>query len=729
MKIVGVLTQYSKLDRPFTYYYDGNDISVGVRVLIYFNNREIVGYVISVEDTLETISEAGARLGFKLTRITKILDKESLLTDELMAISDQVTSYYLTTKIGVLNAMLPPSMRPKKSSLGAPKIATQRIIKANADFEDFTSLRPVDLALLNEVINRGTLIYSAKNKVKIERLLMARAITIEEEEKYRLKYESYPQEVPNALTPKQLEAIETFINDPRETSLLHGVTGSGKTEVYLALAAHYLEMGKNVLMLVPEIALTGMMLANFYRRFGKKIAILHSELTAAEKYDEYRRIKDGKVNIVVGARSAIFAPLDNIGIIILDEEHAETYKQDVAPFYHAFVVAQMRAKSFNAKVVVGSATPSIETMARAEKGIYGYYFLDERINKQPLPETTIVNMLDFKNVLPSSPYVSKILFNDIKEALDNKTQVILLVNRRGYATYVSCRHCATVKKCPTCGISLTYHKTGNVMKCHHCGIDYAVNTPCEKCGMTDFSFAGFATQKAEEDIQKLFPDARILRLDSDVSRKDKTPQKVLNSFMNYEADILIGTQMVSKGHDFPLVSLVGVIGTDANLAIPSYRSGERTFQLITQAIGRSGREKIKGKAIIQTMMPSHYVIEHAKAQDYLHFYQTEMRQRKYTQNPPYYFVMSITLSHQDENVIHSTIQSLKYNLSSALKDDAIVIGPTTSFLPQSGKTFNETLIVKYKNYFKIKPTLLRILSPFKEESSFYVQINVDPYDI
>lgn len=729
MKIVGVLTQYSKLDRPFTYYFEGDDIEVGVRVLINFRNRDIVGYVVSVEDTNETIDEAGKRLGFKLQTVAKPLDETPLLTDELMFLSDVITSYYLTSKISVLNAMLPPSLRPTKSSLTAPKIATQVIAKFNNEFKDFELLKPRDLALLNEIIVRGNIVRTSKNKVQIQRLLAANAIIIEEQEKYRLRYEHFPVEKINNLTDKQNEALDTIINDYHETFLLHGVTGSGKTEVYLALAAHYLKKNKKVLMLVPEISLTGMMLASFYRRFGKKIAILHSDLTPAEKYDEYRRIQKGEVNIVVGARSAIFAPLTDIGLIVLDEEHAETYKQDNAPFYHALIVAQMRAKSFNAKVVVGSATPSIETMARAQKGVYGYYFLDERINKEPLPKTEVVNMLDYKNLIPKTPYISKQLKKGIEEALENNTQVILLVNRRGYSTYVSCRHCGTPKKCPACGISLTYHKKGHILKCHHCGTDYALNSPCEKCGNNDFSFAGFATQKAEEDIKTMFPNARVLRLDSDVSKEDKTPQKVLNKFMNHEADILIGTQMVSKGHDFPLVSLVGVIGTDASLSIPSFRSSERTFQLITQAIGRSGREKIKGRAIIQTMMPENYVIKHAQSQDYLAFYDTELRQRHYTQNPPFYFLLSITLSHQNEDVVRQTILSLKYNLTKVLQDDALVIGPTVSYVPQSGKTFNETLIVKYKNYFKIKPHLVQTLAPFKEESSLYVQINVDPFDI
>ncbi len=729
MFIVDVLTQYSRLDRPFTYFYNGKTLDVGVRVLINFNNRKIVGYVTKVTPTTETISAASERLGIILTEVSDVLDTKPLLTTELMELSDFVTSYYLTTKISVLNAMLPPSLKLSTSALRGPQIKVQTIATFNPTFTDFDNVRAYDLALLNEIITRGNVTLRSANKNKLNRLYALKAITYREIEKYRLQYEHYPPEEHKTLTPKQQDAMATILADTRESFLLHGVTGSGKTEVYLALAAHYLAKGQKVIMLVPEISLTGMMLANFYRRFGAKIAILHSGLTAAEKYDEYRRIADGKVDIVVGARSAIFAPLTNVGAIILDEEHSESYKQDTAPFYHALIVAQMRAKFYNAKIILGSATPSIETMARAEKGVYGYFYLDERINTKSLPNARIINMLDNRNILPATPYISKSLADGIKNALDNKTQVILLVNRRGYATYVSCRHCGKVKRCPTCGITLTYHKKDHVLKCHHCGVNYSVNEPCAYCGENNFSYTGFATQKAEEDLQHLFPEARILRLDSDVSKKDKSPQITLDKFMNYEADILVGTQMVAKGHDFPLVSLVGVVGTDASLAFPSYRSAERTFQLITQAIGRSGRADVVGEAIIQTMIPEQYVIKAAKKQDYLAFYRSELRNRRLTQNPPYYFLLSITLSHQDETIVYETIDRLKYNLKEALNTAAIVIGPTASFYPASGKNFNATLIVKYKNYFKIKPTLLRVLRPFKEQSALYVHINVDPFDI
>lgn len=729
MKIVEVLTQYSRLDRPFTYFYRGDDLTVGVRVLTFFNKRRIVGYVVKVIDTEESIEVATKRLGFTLLEITEILDKKPLLTPELMELSELVTSYYLTSKISVLNAMLPPSLKPSTSALKGPKIRTQTLALFNPQFNDFTIVRPNDLSLLNEIISRGNIPVKANIKPKLERLATIGAVTYQEVERFRLKYEHYPQDEVKALTFDQQAAINAILNDTHETFLLHGVTGSGKTEVYLALAAHYLAQNQKVIMLVPEISLTGMMLASFYRRFGKKIAILHSALTAAEKYDEYRRIAQGEVDIVVGARSAIFAPLHNIGAIILDEEHSESYKQDTAPFYHALIVAQMRAKAFNSKIILGSATPSIETMARAKKDVYGYFYLSERINNEPLPQTSVVNMLERENILATTPYISKTLANAIHQALLEKTQVILLVNRRGYATYISCRHCGKPKRCPTCGITLTYHRSDNTLKCHHCGVNYRVNDPCQFCGENDFAFTGFATQKAEEDIQTMFPSARVLRLDSDISQQDRTPQITLDKFMNYEADILIGTQMVAKGHDFPRVSLVGVVATDASLAIPSFRSAERTFQLITQAIGRSGRAAIKGRAIIQTMMPEHYVIKYAREQNYLGFYETELRNRRFTQNPPYYYLLSITISHQNEDVILKTVESLKYNLKEALKDDAIVIGPTATFYPASGKNFSETLIVKYKNYDKIKPILLHVLRPFKEESSLYVHINVDPFDV
>lgn len=728
MQLISVLTQYSKLNRPFTYYYEGDNLLVGIRVLVSFNNRRIVGYVTSVESTAFTLKEASENLGFDLQVIADIVDEKPLLTEELMTLSEFVAAYYLTSQINVLNAMLPPSLKPKLSALKGPGIKRTSLATFNPDFNNFETLKNSDVALLNEIITHGRLQINSKNKAKIERLAANKAIFIQHVEDYRYKAEYLKESEVHELTVQQSEALHKIVTSQKETFLLHGVTGSGKTEVYLALAAQFVNEGKNVIMLVPEIALTGSMFATFHSHFGANIAILHSGLTAAEKYDEYRRIAKGEVQVVVGTRSAIFAPFSSIGAIIIDEEHSSSYKQDSPPFYHALTVAQMRAKSFNAKIVLGSATPSFETMARAQKGVYDYYYLPERINKSPLPATKIVNMLDPKNISRESPYISLPLQSAIKNALDNNTQVILLVNRRGYAPYVSCRHCGEAKRCPTCGITLTYHKEKHIMKCHYCGATFKVNSPCQKCGEIDFLFTGFATQKAEEDVSRLFPSARILRLDSDAS-KEKSAQSTLDKFAKHEADILIGTQMVAKGHDFSQVSLVGVIGTDRMLSFPSFRSGERTFELITQAIGRSGRADVKGEAIIQTELPNNYVIRYAQKQDYLAFYQAELRNRSLTSSPPYYFLLSILIAHQNEDVIHETIDLLKYNLKEALGSDAFILGPASSFYPASGKKHNETIIIKYRNYFKIKPQLLRVLAPLKEESSLYIHINVDPLDV
>ncbi len=728
MQIISVLTQYSKLDRPFTYYYEGDNLLVGVRVLVTFNNRKIVGYVTMVEATTLTLDEASDNLGLKLQVIADIIDEKPLLTSELITLSEFVAAYYLTSQINVLNAMLPPSLKPKLSALKGPGIKKKTVAVFNPEFNSFDTLKNSDVALLNEIITLGTLQINSKNRSKIARLTTNNAVITKEIEEYRYKAANLPDSEVHELTLQQKEALTQIIASKKETFLLHGVTGSGKTEVYLALAADFVKNGQNVIMLVPEIALTGTMFATFYSHFGAKIAILHSGLSAAEKYDEYRRIAKGEVQVVVGTRSAIFAPFSSVGAIIIDEEHSSSYKQDTPPFYHALTVAQMRAKSFNTKIILGSATPSFETMARAQKGVYDYYYLPERINRAPLPSTTIVNMLEPKNISRESPYLSLPLQSAIKNALEKNTQVILLVNRRGYATYVSCRHCGEAKRCPTCGITLTYHKQKHLMECHYCGSTFKVNTPCQKCGENDFLFTGFATQKAEEDLSRLFPKARILRLDSDAS-KEKSAQETLDKFAKHEADILIGTQMVAKGHDFRDVSLVGVIGTDRMLSFPSFRSAERTFELITQAIGRSGRANVKGEAIIQTEMPANYVIRYAQKQDYLAFYKAELRNRSLTSSPPYYFLLSILIAHQNEDVIAETIDLLKYNLKEALGEDAFILGPARSFYPASGKKHNETIIIKYRNYFKIKPQLLRVLAPLKEESSLYIHINVDPLDV
>lgn len=728
MQILSVLTEYNALSKPFTYYYHGDDIVLGVRVLTTINNRPIVGYVVDVLSTSDSLEEASEKLGLALVAIDEALDTEPILNRELMTLSKDVSNYYMNPHISVLHAMLPPSLKPLRSALKKPKIAYEYVVVLNRELTDEEKLTPKQNEVYELVKSGERIVRCASNVTQVNSLVKRGIFRLETEEKSRLKLNITKETKKHKLTNDQENAVNAIYNGSKETYLLHGVTGSGKTEVYLHLAKKYVEEQKTVIILVPEIALTKMMIERFYAEFDDKVAIFHSELTPAEKYDEYRRIAAGSVKVVVGARSAIFVPLTNIGLIVIDEEHSESYKQQTEPYYHATTVAQMRAKTYNTKIVLGSATPLLETIARAKKGVYGYVELKKRINETILPQTMVVDMLDLKNVHPESPFISRALYSGLTDVLQKKEQAIILLNRRGYAPFVTCRECGTIKRCDNCGISLAYHKADRSMKCHNCALDYAVNIPCVTCGGTNFRFSGFGTQKAVEDLEKLFPTARILRLDSDIAKKRDNTYKVLEAFSNYEADILVGTQMVAKGHDFPLVSLVGILSADAALAFPSFRSAERTFQLITQAIGRSGRDKISGRAIIQTLTTNHYVITTAKAQDYLTFAKQEMYMRKLSHTPPYYFLIMVTLSHTNEETLLETILTLKAILEEKLQDDAEIIGPIPVLFMAFGKKVSKSLIIKHQNYFKIKPHLLSALAPFKTQSSFDVKINVDPGD-
>ena len=482
-------------------------------------------------------------------------------------------------------------------------------------------------------------------------------------------------------------------------------------------------------MLVPEISLTVQMVRRFRECFSR-VAILHGELTPGERYDEYRKISRGEVDLVIGARSAIFAPLKNIGLIIIDEEHSETYKQDNSPFYHALEVAKMRQKyNKNCKIVLGSATPSLETKVRALKGVYKQLYLTKRFNDSILPETKVIDMLDWRNLDNESSMFSLTLRHEINQCLNRKEQVLLLVNRRGFAPFISCRKCGKVLKCPTCGIPLSYHKKDNLLKCHHCGLVDHLPNSCSKCQSNMFIKTGFGTEKVEDEVKRLFPNARCLRLDSDVASIRSAVGKVISTFENEQADILIGTQMIAKGHDFKNVTLVGIVLADLGLNIPSYKSSERTFNLITQAIGRAGRHEKKGKAIIQTYMPKHYVIYDASIQDYNRFFNEEMAYRKESQNPPYNYLTMLTFASTNEKEVIDKSYYVKDLLVSKFASKKVeVIGPSEPFLTKINDKFRRKILLKYKKYQDVYPVLKEIKENVNKNSQIDVIINVDPMD-
>lgn len=730
MKLLEVLIERKAqaLNRPFSYIYLGEkDVDVGYRVIVDFAHKEVVAYVIKSTIVNKTKEELEKEMGFSISEIKGIIDDKPLLNKELLELSNKVSEYYLSPLISVLQTMLPTSLKPSKSALRGPKVAYDTYVKLKNDTEEGLTAKQIELVRL--IRSSGIILKKdCKSPSILNKLVEKGIVEFEKKEKIRLAIPEYKKEQKRKLTEEQESVVNSVLETDKTVTLLQGVTGSGKTEVYLTLSEKFLAKGKDVLMLVPEISLTPIMVEYFQRRFSNNVAILHSELTPAEKYDEYRRIARGDCHIVVGARSAIFAPLQNIGLIILDEEHVESYKQDSLPYYHARDIAIMRADYYGAKVILGSATPSLESKARSLKGNYNYANLPNRINKQELPHTEIVDMSKASSFSRESSMFSKYLIKDIQEVLDKKEQAILLINRRGYSGYITCRNCGNIIKCPNCGIALTYHKEDEMLKCHHCGFVEMSVDECPECGSKYLSRYGFGTEKIVDEVKKLFPHARVLRLDSDVGEVRNNIAKTVEAFANQEADILVGTQMIAKGHDFPNVTLVGVVLADIGLSQPSFRSTERVFQLITQAVGRSGRANKVGKAIIQTFNPRHYAIQLASNQDYEAFFRKEMSVRKISQYPPYTYLISLEISGRNEDVVLDLIGKIASDISNQNFENVIVLGPVSPYISFENNNYRRIILIKYKNSDKIKHYLSKVMESLKTKSQINVKINVDPYD-
>ena len=730
MKLLEVLIERkaNTLNRPFSYIYNGKKpVDVGYRVLVSFAHKDTIAYVIGQKETDKTKEQLEEEMGFQIEEIKDVLDEKPLLNDELIKLSQEVSDYYLAPLISVLQTMLPSSLKPSTSALRGPKVAYETYVKLIDDDEDDLTPKQIELVRLLKA-NGRILKKDCKSPSIVQKLYEKKRIDFEKEEKIRLEIPEYKKEHKKDLTDEQKKAVESILNTDKTVTLLQGVTGSGKTEVYLTISEKILAQGRNVLMLVPEISLTPVMVEYFQRRFSGDVAILHSELTPAEKYDEYRRISRGDCHVVVGARSAIFAPLDNIGLIILDEEHTESYKQDSLPFYHARDVAIMRAAHFGSKVILGSATPSLETKARACKGVYHYASLPNRINKQELPKTSIIDMSKAYSFSRESSMFSKYLIEQLKGVLERKEQAILLINRRGHSGYITCRSCGHIIKCPNCGIALTYHREDNMLKCHHCGHVELNADVCPECGSKYLSRSGFGTERIVDEVKKLFPDARVLRLDSDVGEVRNNIAKTIEAFANQEADILVGTQMIAKGHDFPNVTLVGVVLADIGLSLPSFRSTERAFQLITQAVGRSGRADKVGQAIIQTFNPYHYAIRLASKQDYEAFFLKEMSVRKVSQYPPYTYLTSIEIIGKNEDMVVDIISKICRDIDSKGFENVSVLGPVEPYIAYENNNYHRIILIKYKNYDKINAYLSEVLNSLKSKSQINVKVNVDPYD-
>lgn len=556
-------------------------------------------------------------------------------------------------------------------------------------------------------------------------------LTFIEKEAYRDPFANQTFEKTTALSlnAEQQVAVETILKSVQEqqsqTYLLEGITGSGKTEVYLQVIAEVLNQGKTAIMLVPEISLTPQMVQRFKSRFGEHVAVMHSGLSQGEKYDEWRKIERGEAEVVVGARSAIFAPIENIGVIIIDEEHEASYKQEETPRYHARDLAIWRSEYHHCPVVLGSATPSLESRARAQKNVYQRLRLTQRANQAAtLPTIDVVDMRqEVENGNVSSFSMS--LQEKLQERLEKNEQSVLLLNRRGYSSFVMCRDCGYVLPCPNCDISLTLHMDSKTMKCHYCGHEERIPYRCPNCGQDKIRYYGTGTQKVEEELQTLLPDSRILRMDVDTTRRKGAHEKILRTFGEGQADILLGTQMIAKGLDFPNVTLVGVLNADTALNLPDFRSSERTFQLLTQVSGRAGRAEKPGEVIIQSFNPEHYAIQLAKAQDYEDFYTKEMYIRHRGDYPPYYFTVQITASHPEENEAAKQMFQIATKLKQGLSPQAILLGPTPNAIMRVNNRYFYQVIIKYKQEPMLQPLLKEILTDTQRATARGLKLSID----
>lgn len=547
------------------------------------------------------------------------------------------------------------------------------------------------------------------------------------------KQEVVPTENRSLLPEQQMafnQINEALTNNQAKTFLLEGVTGSGKTEVYLQLMAQARDHQQSSLLLVPEISLTPQMVERVTSRFSTGVAVLHSGLSTSEKYDEWRRIISGEATIVVGARSSIFAPLRNLGVIIIDEEHEATYKQSDNPRYHARDVALWRGEYHQCPVVLGSATPSLETRSRAEVNHYQLIQMKHRVNQEPLPPVQLIDMTQMI-LRETVNELSPVLQEQIADRLAKNEQIILLLNRRGYASYLLCRECGYVLQCTRCDISLTYHKHEHRMKCHYCDFQQPVPRQCPQCQSNHLRTFGLGTQKVAETLNELFPQARVIRMDVDTTRRKGQHEQMLNAFGKHEADILLGTQMIAKGLDFEKVTLVGVINADTALNLPDFRAGEKTFQLLTQVAGRTGRGQYKGEVLIQTYNPDHYVMQYVQQHDYERFFYSEMKRRHIGNYPPYYFTSLVSVSSKNQAAAHQKIYELKaqlYHPNLEANKQLLLLGPNRGSVARINEHYYYQLLLKYKNKEVIQAQLNDILMQTQKDGKggLYVTIDHEP---
>ncbi len=649
--IVDIAT--SELDKIFDYKIGYSGATRGSRVIVPFGKFKTEGFVIAVSEFSDYPED-------KLKPIIRVVDEVPALTEENLRLAEFIKNKYHSSMASVLRLFLPSEMRKGKVrsktanyvSLSEELSLSDMLssLKKGADkqravLEFLNEKGKTKQSILNETFSASA-VTSLKNKG---------FLIVSEERIIRTPYKDLSGGGERVkLTYEQEKAVNSALSSTKPT-LIKGVTGSGKTEVYLQLIESVIDSQKTAVMLVPEISLTPQTFSRLRSRFGDKCAILHSGLSAGERFDEWWRLRSGEAVIAVGARSAIFAPLENLGLIIIDEEHDQSYESETNPRYITEEIALERAKISNAKLVLGSATPKVDSYLKAKLGEYNLAEMKERVNGRPMPEIIIADMREEVRHGNISPF-SVALKAELKNTLEKGNQAIIFLNRRGYSQKVICRECGYVAKCLNCDVALHYHRAEDVLKCHFCNSHYHMLTACPECGSVSINYSGTGTQKVVSELQELFPDAKILRMDNDTTQNKEGHFKILKEFGEKKADILVGTQMVAKGHDFPSVTLVGILDADMSLYFSDYRSGERTFQLVTQVAGRSGRAGDKGKVVLQTYSPKNPVLQSSVNYDYESFFNRECAVRKASHFPPFSHILRLMVESEDEETAISTLK-------------------------------------------------------------------------
>jgi len=636
---------------------------VGKRVKVQFGKRMTTGYALAVCDNAG--SEAGSKAAFELKEISSVIDPAPVITGEAILLAQHISENYICSLGEALACVIPVSMQAPKRKSEKLKVKSEN----NPHVVELTSYQQSAVDSINQNIDKN-------------------------------EYESF---------------------------LIHGITASGKTEVYLNCMEHALKQGKSAIMLIPEISLTAQFVNIVEKRFGGAVGIWHSGISNLEKYKLFIRAKSGEIKVMLGARSAVFAPFEKLGLIIIDEEHEHTYKQEQKPSYDAREVAKWRALYHDAVVVLGSATPSLESFKEAADGKIKLIEMPERIDKRNLPE---VKILSLKNKAYGGSLFMNESIDAISKALAKKEQVIVFLNRRGFSPSIMCKKCESVYQCPNCSISMVYHRNPDILKCHYCGETKKLPVVCPVCKSREIVVFGSGTQKAEDELKKTFPNAKIFRLDGDTASSRETYEKAYKGIKTGEYDILLGTQMIAKGFDFPRVSLVCVVDADTSLYLPDFKSSERTFQLITQVAGRCGRGETAGNVIVQTRYPEHYAIVHAKTHDFVSFYKAETEYRKKLFYPPYCDVAKISIRSRDEKKASADSEKLFSILEKAVKEKALplkLLGPAPAYIAKLHNTFRRHIIIKGSNRSILK--LAEFLNDFKASSGTQIGMEMMPSDL